>query len=147
VTSPAQRVSDAEREATAERLRHAAAEGRLSTDELAERVERAYGAQTLAELEPLTADLPPMPAPKAAALSLWRNEQVRRRLLVLLTANPICIAVWLIGGADGQFWPAWVLLGTGAAFLITFVRAWMGIEEDERHPLEPPPPPRLPGDR
>jgi len=70
---------------------------------------------------------------------------VRHRLLVLLTANPICIAVWLIDGANGQFWPAWVLLGTGAAFLITFVRAWMGIEEGERHPLEPPPPPRLPG--
>jgi hypothetical protein len=145
MSGAAQRASDAEREAVAEHLRQAAAEGRLTTDELADRVERAYAAQTLAELEPLTADLPAMPAPKAAALSLWRNEQVRHRLLALLTANPICIAVWLIGGADGQFWPAWVLLGTGAAFLVTFVRVWMGIEEDERHPLEPPPPPRLPG--
>ena len=46
---PAHRASDAEREAVAERLRRAAAEGRLDADELEERVGRAYGAQTVGD--------------------------------------------------------------------------------------------------
>ena len=52
------RASDAEREATVTRLREAAAEGRLTVEELTERIDAAYAASTIAELEPLTADLP-----------------------------------------------------------------------------------------
>ena len=52
------RASDAEREATVVRLREAAAEGRLTVEELSERIDAAYAATTAAELEPLTADLP-----------------------------------------------------------------------------------------
>jgi hypothetical protein len=52
------RASDAEREAVVARLRHAAGEGRLTVEELAERIDAAYAAKTQAELEPLTADLP-----------------------------------------------------------------------------------------
>jgi len=63
--SPAPRASDAEREATAQRLRDAAGEGRLDFEELTDRLGRAYAARTRAELEPLTADLPAGP-PEAA---------------------------------------------------------------------------------
>jgi hypothetical protein len=59
------RASDAEREAVVARLRDAAGEGRLTVEELAERIDAAYAAKTRAELEPLTADLPP-PAERAA---------------------------------------------------------------------------------
>ncbi|MEA2228022.1 MAG: hypothetical protein QOF04_1652 [Solirubrobacteraceae bacterium] len=52
------RASDAEREAVVDRLRAAAEEGRLTFEELAERIDAAYGATTLDDLEPLTADLP-----------------------------------------------------------------------------------------
>jgi hypothetical protein len=52
------RASDAEREAVVARLRSAAGEGRLTVDELDERIDAAYAAKTRAELEPLTADLP-----------------------------------------------------------------------------------------
>lgn len=52
------RVSDAERESVAERLRKAHAEGRLDTAELEERVARCFAAKTRAELEPLVVDLP-----------------------------------------------------------------------------------------
>ena len=62
------RASDAEREAVVARLRHAAGEGRLTVEELAERIDAAYAAKTHAELEPLTADLPaPAPAPGGSA--------------------------------------------------------------------------------
>jgi Domain of unknown function (DUF1707)/Cell wall-active antibiotics response 4TMS YvqF len=57
------RASDAEREATVARLREAAAEGRLTVEELDERIDAAYAASTRAELEPLTADLPESVAP------------------------------------------------------------------------------------
>ncbi len=52
------RASDAEREHTVEALRTAAADGRLTLEELAERVEHALVATTREALEPLTADLP-----------------------------------------------------------------------------------------
>jgi hypothetical protein len=55
---PELRVSDADREATLVRLREAGGEGRLTLEELAERVERADAARTWGELDALTADLP-----------------------------------------------------------------------------------------
>jgi hypothetical protein len=62
------RASDAEREATVTRLREAAAEGRLTVEELAERIDAAYAASTLDELEPLTADLPAVAGPSSIAV-------------------------------------------------------------------------------
>jgi len=55
---PALRASDAERERTQELLRDAAAEGRLTFEELADRIDAAGRATTREELERLTADLP-----------------------------------------------------------------------------------------
>jgi hypothetical protein len=55
------RVSDAERHQVAEVLREAAAEGRITLDELDERLEAAFNAKTYADLEPITADLPGSP--------------------------------------------------------------------------------------
>ena len=60
------RASDAEREAVVTRLQDAASEGRLTVEELAERIDAAYAARTHAELEPLTADLPAAPASVAS---------------------------------------------------------------------------------
>src|SRR3954471_3820293 len=55
------RASDAERERVAETLRRHHLDGRLDTDELQERLERAYAARTTGELAPLLADLPAQP--------------------------------------------------------------------------------------
>ena len=52
------RASDADREKVAERLRQAATEGRLTADELEDRLHNAFSARTYGELEPLVADLP-----------------------------------------------------------------------------------------
>lgn len=65
------RISDADRHAVSERLRDAAAEGRIDLEELEERLEQAYAAKTYGDLAPLTADLPetgaslPIPRPPA----------------------------------------------------------------------------------
>ena len=73
---PELRVSDAEREATVVRLREAGGEGRLTLEELAERVEAADAARTRGELDALTADLPDSPAWRGApALDAPRKER------------------------------------------------------------------------
>ncbi|MEP7026654.1 MAG: DUF1707 domain-containing protein [Actinomycetota bacterium] len=60
------RVSDADREQVADQLRQAAGEGRLTMDELDERLGSAYAARTFADLEPLTHDLPTAAGPARA---------------------------------------------------------------------------------
>jgi hypothetical protein len=54
---PALRASDVERDRAADQLRQAAGEGRLTVDELDERLTRCYAAMTVAELAELTVDV------------------------------------------------------------------------------------------
>jgi hypothetical protein len=62
------RASDSDRDRVAEALRQAAGEGRLTLDELDERLSAVYAAKTYGDLEPITRDLPlgaaPAPAPQ-----------------------------------------------------------------------------------
>jgi hypothetical protein len=57
------RASDAERDQAVARLRDAAAEGRVTFEELADRIEAASQSATRSELETLTADLPAAVSP------------------------------------------------------------------------------------
>jgi uncharacterized protein DUF1707 len=57
------RASDRDREAIAEILRDAAADGRLTMEELDERLTAAYSARTYGDFEPLIRDLPVGPLP------------------------------------------------------------------------------------
>ncbi|MEO6859220.1 MAG: DUF1707 domain-containing protein, partial [Solirubrobacteraceae bacterium] len=59
------RASDEDRERLAAELREHSVEGRLSTEELEERLAAAYGARTLTELDALRHDLP-VPGPISA---------------------------------------------------------------------------------
>jgi hypothetical protein len=59
---PRMRASDDDRRRVVAALERHTAAGRLSLDEYAERVSRAYGAATHHDLEAITADLPPEPA-------------------------------------------------------------------------------------
>ncbi|GLY82697.1 hypothetical protein Airi02_006280 [Actinoallomurus iriomotensis] len=52
------RASDADRDRVAEQLREALAEGRLTAEEHAERLDAVYEAKTYAELAPIVEDLP-----------------------------------------------------------------------------------------
>lgn len=110
---PELRAADSDRDRAAADLREHFAAGRLSEEELSERLETVYGARTLAQLERVHADLPdprPLPAP------VGRREVVRRRIyqdagaVVILDIG--CVAVWAATGADGGFWPVWVILAS-----------------------------------
>lgn|GEM_PF-715000 len=63
MVNPSWLAATADRERTVGTLRAGFAEGRLSQDELGERVTRAYAARTYADLWALTADLPIGPYP------------------------------------------------------------------------------------
>jgi hypothetical protein len=52
------RASDRDRDRTADLLREHHAAGRLDADEFTERLEAAYRARTIGDLDELTADLP-----------------------------------------------------------------------------------------
>ena len=52
------RASDTDREQVADRLRAAVGHGRITMDELEERLDATYAAKTYGELAPITADLP-----------------------------------------------------------------------------------------
>jgi hypothetical protein len=63
------RASDADRDRVMEVLRTAAGDGRLTPEELDERLEAALSSRTLGELAALTADLVPEPSMPGAAMA------------------------------------------------------------------------------
>jgi len=115
------RVSDNEREATAERLRVAAGEGRLGLDELEDRISAVYQAKTYAELEPITRDLP---VTTGAGSSATPAPTKRGRWRVGLTPGRRKTIVFMGGSGNSG---TWVVPKRYTAF------AWMGgIELDLR---------------
>ena len=77
---PELRASDADREHTAEALRQAAGEGRLTVEELDERLHEAFGARTRSELQTLVADL----LPHSTGVPVRSGERGTRWLLSIL---------------------------------------------------------------
>ena len=120
------RVGDADRDATATQLREHYAAGRLTLDELNERLEQTFTARTGTDLNAVMRDLPSLDGARARAggpaadsplgAPLLRNDQGqwdqgqwdqggrRRGYSVLGTLVPVMLAIWallLLGGAFG----------------------------------------------
>jgi Domain of unknown function (DUF1707) len=115
--APALRASDAERERTATLLRDHAAAGRLTPEELGERLDGAYAARTVGELDALVHDLPAVgpharPPQRRALDRPGARERALHAIGFVVLVNVACNAVWLATGADGPWWPKWVLLAT-----------------------------------
>jgi hypothetical protein len=106
------RVSDAEREQHAELLREHATQGRLTVEELEQRLDRVYAARTRGELEPVVADLPTGRAPRPRPARRSRSLPLRPELAAYLAVNLVLVAIWAATGA-GYFWPIWPILGWG----------------------------------
>jgi len=94
------RVSDAERQAVADRLAEHFSSGRLDQAEFDERVGRAMSAKTRADLNGLFDDLPETGAPAATDPSAGQLRR-RRRHPVLLAALIVFVAI----AAAHVVWP------------------------------------------
>jgi Domain of unknown function (DUF1707) len=71
---PELRISDTDRDRAAEVIREAHAQGRITVDELDERLSSVYAAKTEADLVPVTRDLPATPDPRPAAMAPARGR-------------------------------------------------------------------------
>jgi Domain of unknown function (DUF1707) len=125
MSDPSQlRVADADREQLVEELREHALAGRLTSEELEERIGAAYRAITRADVDALRADLPVSSTSVALALHK-RKGQLRRRLLQEsgggMGVSALSVGVWVAVGAHGGFWPAWVI---GATMLPVIRDSW-----------------------
>jgi Domain of unknown function (DUF1707) len=105
------RVSDAERDQAAADIRDHYAAGRLSSEELSDRLDRVYAAQTGGELDGLRVDLPDL---RPVEESDPRRAIARRRLYQdaggVVMADVAVVGVWAAAGAHSPFWPVWVIL-------------------------------------
>lgn len=107
-------VADAERSTAADEIREHYDSGRLTLDEFESRLAEVHAARTRGDLEHAFRQLPR--TERAASL---RVRDVRWSSLALQygLVNVVCILVWLFSGAQGDFWPKWVLLGTLILYL------------------------------
>jgi hypothetical protein len=101
------RASDADREAVADRLRNAAAEGRLLAQELEERLALALRARTYAELDAVVSDLPVSRRAPGSAIPLMRPALAVA--IVVATVAVLAVAALVITGLLAA-WGLWMLI-------------------------------------
>jgi hypothetical protein len=121
LVSPSLRVSAAEREHLARRLRDACVEDRLSLDTFIRRLDLLYAARTAGELRALIADLP-KPRPfgrQLARLSGWAAE---------------CVTIW--ADAWGRITAQRLMLPTGQCCARAFPR--LRLRSRRPHRFAPP---------
>jgi hypothetical protein len=125
------RISDADRERVAARLREHFAEGRLTQDELDERITATFSAKTQGDLRPILADLPESApvAPQSWQAPPWAGRRgpvvVHRGPRLFPLAMFALVAALVIPGAGWLFlaffklvllfWLAACLIGIFAA--------------------------------
>jgi len=133
------RASDAEREEVAEQLRDHCAAGRLTPEELDDRLEVAYAARVRGDLKKLTDDLP-KPGRRKRTLEPQTRQQRKRAEFThdtfsFLVVGVALTALWMVLG-EGWFWPALVLVPWGAALAFhaydTFVNHRLARLEEQR---------------
>jgi hypothetical protein len=112
------RASDGDRDRVADRLRNAAAEGRLLTEELEERLGVAFSARTYGELDAVVADLPAARDNRRHKTPLWVKATLALAILMAMMAVLAVVALVFIGLAGAWLlWvvAAWAFLGRGGA--------------------------------
>jgi hypothetical protein len=132
---PRIRASDSDRDRVAGELREHCAQGRLTIEELNERLEDTYAAKTIGDLQRLTADLPEEDLHQLPVPARQRGTSVRRGTAASLqvtgmraawvtwaSASAITLSIWLISAiAAGEWtfpWWLWVAGPWGAGLLI-----------------------------
>ncbi len=132
------RASDADRDQTAAALREHLAAGRLTIEEFDERLDQAFAAKTLGELDALMTDLPaidldqvpgiprsaagpPLPQPRPPGSIEARPGRLspawRKAWGTWLTISLFFFVIWLASGASGGLWFLWVPVVLGVVLL------------------------------
>ena len=121
-THPARvRAADADRERVATVVQTAGSEGRLTLDEVEERLTHVYAARFTDELTVLTADLP-RPAPQGPGFplgrdALRRHPALRLHLAVVVAIAAVAIVRWVVLGG-GFFWPAFPMFWLAVSLFV-----------------------------
>ena len=94
------RIGDAERDATMTQLREHFAAGRLTLDEVTERIDLALTAKTRGQIDGLIADLPQLPSgvvaePQEQGLDHEAGRFVVLALLLFVLASWMLMMVWM----------------------------------------------------
>lgn len=106
------RASDAERELAADSLRHHCAAGRLTPDELEDRLERVYSARSRGELSAVLTDLPADRVGRGLRrFYRWQYEALKVHAGTFVAVNGGLTGLWAATG-EGVYWPAFVLAPT-----------------------------------
>jgi hypothetical protein len=120
---PNVRASDTDRDRAAALLREHHAAGRLDPEEFSERLDRAFAARTVGEIDGLLRDLPSIDLyrlPDAALTRRPRQNQPRptrgrgrgawrAAWGVWFTVGLVCFVIWGLTTAPGYVWPLWVV--------------------------------------
>lgn len=115
--TPDMRASDEDRERVVWMLRDHGAAGRLSTDELEERIGTALAARTHRELDAVLEDLPRVRDPRRAeARRAAAERDFAEHLRTYVSVMVLLVAIWALTGM-GYFWPVWPALGWGIGIL------------------------------
>jgi uncharacterized protein DUF1707 len=122
-------IADSDRASAAEGLRQHYDSGRLTLDEFESRLGEVHAARTRGDLDQALRQLPSAEPPASL-----RARDLRWSSLALQYAlvNLVCILVWVFSGAQGDFWPKWVLVGT----LVMYLRR-LRHHATPRHDLRP----------
>ncbi len=127
IRNPNLRASDADREATADRLRQHHTDGRIDQDEFQERLDRCFAAKTVGELAELTRDLPGEPARRG---SIGRTNFGLLGGLRMIPFLPIILAIVAIHLIVGMASVLWILIPLFFLARVTICRrgfrAWSG---------------------
>jgi hypothetical protein len=102
--NPNLRASDADREATADRLRQHHTDGRLDQDEFQERLDRCFAAKTVGDLAELSRDLPDDPARRQAGGRTGFGLLSCLRMIPIVPIILAIVALHLIVGVVSGLW-------------------------------------------
>jgi hypothetical protein len=104
IRDPNLRASDADREATADRLREHHTDGRIDAEEFQERLDKCYAAKTVGELADLTRDLPGDRARRGAGARTGFGLFGCLRMIPIIPIILAIVAIHVIVGMASGLW-------------------------------------------
>ena len=146
-SDPRTRAGDEDRERTATALGEHYAAGRLTLEEFQQRLDQAYAAKTLEDLDDLMTDLPgsdlsplpgqrgggpPLPQRRAPGPVQASGEHSAVRQL-WLAVGITAMVIWLISGATGGPWFLWLAVPLAFIVLRWWVPGGSRRDHDQRH--------------